>query len=241
MGDVPVHRIMRCPRCLQDVKESVKRCQCGFAFDDVAAVDLQDWFAEVKQILETAYTDAPTPWQQSGKSGTFEDWIRLRIPNLEPVQHSGSYLDIGCANGYLLECLVDWARLKGIQLVPYGLDYSAKLIALARERLPASSNLYVGNAWDWAPPQRFDYVQTALEYVPHNYRKLFIERLLAEFVAPEGRLIIAQYRSRHDDLTQGWIDRELERYEFPVIEIHSGYSRDGLELCRVAVLPALPI
>lgn len=227
---------MRCPQCLQEVKESTNRCQCGFAFDDVALVDLQDWFAQLKHTLETAYTAAPTPWQQSGKTGTFEDWIRLRIANIAPVQRSGTYLDIGCANGYLLECLVVWARLKGIEITPHGLDYSAKLVALARQRLQSSSNIYTGNAWNWTPPQRFDYVRTELDYVPRNYRKPFIERLLAEFVAQGGRLIISQYRSRQDDLTQGWVDQELKLYGFRVVERHSGYNGGGLELCRVAVL-----
>jgi SAM-dependent methyltransferase len=214
----------------------MKQCQCGFAFDDVALVDLQDWFTKIKQTLEIAYTDTPTAWQQSGKSGTFEDWTRLRIANIAPVQRSGTYLDIGCANGYLLECLVAWAKLKGIEITPHGLDYSAKLVDLARQRLQLSSNIYCGNAWDWTPPLRFDYVRTELEYVPRNYRKSFIERLLAEFVAKGGRLIISQYRSRHDDLTQGWVNQELEGYGLRVIETHSGYNGSGLELCRVAVL-----
>ena len=227
---------MRCPQCLQQVKESIKHCQCGFAFDDVASVNLQDWFSCVKQSLETAYTCASTAWQQSGKSRTFEDWTRLRIANIAPVQQSGTYLDIGCANGYLLECLVVWARLKGIEITPYGLDYSAKLVALARQRLQSSSNIYVGNAWNWTPLQCFDYVRIELDYVPRNYRKPFIERLLAEFVAQNGRLIISQYRSRYDDLTQGWVERELKIYGFWVVETHSGYDGSGLELCRVAVL-----
>ena len=33
-----------------------------------------------------------------------------------------------------------------------------------------------------------------------------------------------------------WIDKEIEMYAFPVVEIFSGYSQAGLELCRVAVL-----
>jgi SAM-dependent methyltransferase len=186
--------------------------------------------------LETAYAASPTAWQQSGKSGTFEDWTRLRIANIAPVKRSGTYLDIGCANGYLLECLVAWAKLKGIEITPHGLDYSAKLVDLARQRLQLSSNIYCGNAWDWIPPQRFDYVRTELDYVPRNYRKPFIERLLAEFVDQGGRLIISQYRSRRDDLTQGWINQELEGYGLRVVETHSGHSGNGLELCRVAVL-----
>jgi hypothetical protein len=136
----------------------------------------------------------------------------------------------------LLECLIVWARLKGIEITPHGLDYSAKLAGLARQRLQSSSDIYVGNAWNWSPPQRFDYVRTELDYVPRNYRKPFIERLLAEFVAQDGRLIISQYRSRREDLSQGWVDRELEMYGYQVVEVHSGYNGIGLELCRVAVL-----
>jgi SAM-dependent methyltransferase len=230
---------MRCPRCLKDVQESVKRCQCGFSFDDVASSELPSWFAEVKQVLETAYTTASTPWQQSGKSGTFEDWMRLRLPNLSPVSNSGTYLDIGCANGYLLECILIWAKLKGVEIVPYGLDYSAQLITLAQKRLlKYVNNFYVGNVWNWFPPQRFDYVRTELEYVPRNYYKPLIERLMTEFLTEDGKLILSQYRSRRDDLTQGWIDSVLARWDFKITAMYSGYSGDGLELCRVAVLQA---
>jgi hypothetical protein len=111
------------------------------------------------------------------------------------------------------------------------------LLTLAQQRLQAyANNLYLGNVWNWVPQQRFDYVRTELDYVPSNYRQLLIERLLAKFVVPNGQLIIAQYRSRRDDLTDGWVDRELDQYGFQVVERHSGYSGEGLELCRVAVL-----
>ncbi len=228
---------MRCPRCLRDVEESTRRCECGFPFDAVAAEELPGWFQEVKQILETAYLAAPTPWQQSGKGGTFEEWTRLRVPNMAAVNRPGRYLDIGCANGYLLECLMAWTQLKGVTIVPYGLDYSAELVARARQRLPAyAHNIYLGNAWDWHPPVRFEYVRTELDYVPRNYRQSFIARLLTEFLTENGRLILSHYRSRRDDLTQGWIDADLAAWGFPITAIHSGYGEDGLELCRVAVL-----
>ncbi|MGV2831120.1 class I SAM-dependent methyltransferase [Myxosarcina sp. GI1(2024)] len=228
---------MRCPRCLEDVNKAIKRCQCGFAFDDVLSTDLPAWFLQVKQVLESSYTAAPTPWQQSGMSGTFEEWTRLRVPNLAAVNRPGKYLDIGCANGYLLECLVAWSQLKGIELTPYGIDYSVKLVALARERLSTyADHMYVGNAWNWSPSQRFDYVRTELNYVPRNYQKQFVERLIAKFVSKDGRLIISQYRNRRDNLTRGWIERDLVAWGFEVTEIHSGYSEDDLELCRVVVL-----
>ena len=145
-------------------------------------------------------------------------------------------MDIGCANGYLLECLIAWGKLKGINITPYGLDYSDKLAGLAKQRLRLADNIFVENVWNWIPPHCFDYVRTELDYVPRNYQKAFIKRLLAEFVAQNGRLIISQYRSRYDDLNRGWIDKEIEMYGFSVVEVHSGYSKLGLELCRVVVL-----
>jgi SAM-dependent methyltransferase len=229
---------MKCPRCLKHHEESATKCSCGFSFDTVSSSDLEGWFDEVKRVLETAYTVAPTPWQQSGKSGTFEEWTRLRLPNVAAVNRPGSYLDIGCANGYLLECLLAWTKLKGVEIVPYGLDYSAELVALAQERLPLyATNFYISNAFYWQPPLRFDYVRTELAYVPRNYRRSFIERLMADFLTAEGKLILSDYRSRRDDLTQGWIEAEIRGWGFEVEEIFSGYGKDGLELCRVVVLP----
>lgn len=228
---------MRCPRCLQNIQESANQCQCGFSFDDVSSEELLSWFTETKQLLETAYINAPTPWQQSGKSGTFEDWMRLRLPNLSPVNNSGTYLDISCANGYLLECLLVWSKLKDVDIIPYGLDFSSKLITLSQKRLvDYANNFYVGNVWDWCPPQKFDYVRTELDYVPRNYRQFLVGRLLKEFVAQNGKLIISQYRSRRDDLTQGWIDVDLTAWGFDVKSVFSGYSGEGLELCRVVVV-----
>ena len=230
---------MRCPRCSRQNDETVVQCECGFAFDEVAITQLPAWFAEVKQVLETAYLAAPTPWQQSGKSGSFETWTRLRLPNLEPVDRPGTYLDIGCANGFLLHCLMNWAALKEIKLTPYGLDYSAELIRLARERLRRyAGNFFVANALDWQPVTRFDYVRTELVYMPRNYEQIYIKRLLTHFLAEAGKLIISDYRSRQDDLSRGWLTDKLAAWGYQVSETYSGYDGDGLELCRVAVLPA---
>ena len=68
-------------------------------------------------------------------------------------------LDIGCANGYLLECLVRWGMEQELDITPHGLDLGEKLIGLAKDRLPDfSDNFHVGNVWEWQPPRRYDYV-----------------------------------------------------------------------------------
>ena len=227
---------MICTRCRRILDHDAPRCECGFAFV-AAPEELDDWFDEVRRILETAYLAAPTPWQQSGKSGTFEDWARLRIPIAECVDRPGTFLDIGCANGFLLECLLDWTLRKGIAIDPFGLDYSAQVAQLARQRLPQfAHHIFTGNAWDWRPPRRFDFVRTEAVYVPRNLQRAFLTRLLADVVAPGGYLLVADYRSRSEDIAHGWLDEELPSWGFSVERVTHGFNGAGRELTRVARL-----
>ncbi len=49
-------------------------------------------------------------------------------------------------------------------------------------------------------------------------------------------LVISQYRSRNDDLTKAWLDRDLCNWGFKIEKVDSGYSEEGLELTRTIVL-----
>lgn len=228
---------MKCPRCLRLNPDTAIRCQCGFPFDDVPQDELQDWFDEVKGILETAYMAATEPWKGSGKSGPFEEWTRLRLPNVGPVNEDGSYLDIGCANGYLLECLLAWTKLKGVEMVPYGLDYSIEMVKLTQQRLPAfATNIFHGNGFTWQPPRRFDYVRTEVVYVPANYRRTYIDRLLSDFLTENGKLLLSDYRGSSEDLSTGWLVDELVAWGYNVTETHDGYGGTGLKKCQVSVV-----
>jgi SAM-dependent methyltransferase len=225
-----------CPQCRSVNKESTARCECGFQLV-VEREELPGWFERVRSILESAYLSARTPWQQSGLSGTIEKWTRLRSPVAECIDAPGKFLDIGCANGFLLECLLEWTSQKGIKIEPYGLDYSERLVALARKRLPDwAGNIFVGNAWDWEPPLRFDYIRTEVCYVPPNFCREYVSGLLNRFLAPGGRLLVAHYRSRREDLSIDWVDDHLRELGFTVTVGSSGYSEDGLELTRVVVI-----
>ena len=66
----------------------------------------QQWFSSLKKELENAYLQHSEPWKQSGFSGPEERWIAYRKPIVDCIEKSGSFLDIGCANGYLLECIL---------------------------------------------------------------------------------------------------------------------------------------
>ncbi|PON13589.1 hypothetical protein C2W62_33590 [Candidatus Entotheonella serta] len=82
-------------------------------------------------------------------------------------------------------------------MIPYGLDQGAELIKLANLRFPSlTSHFWVGNAWAWQPPRRFDYVYTLYDCVPLTYLARYIRQVLETVVKPGGRLIIGAYGSR---------------------------------------------
>lgn len=167
--------------------------------DDLASgrLDEAGWYAAVRDLIEAAYLSSDDPREQSGLGGNAAHWERRRHVLVEAVDRDGTVLDVGCANGLLMETLVAWAAARGYRLEPYGVDISPKLTALARARLPMwAERISVGNAIEWEPPRRFDYVFTALEYVPRVRQPDLVARLRHRVVAPEGRLVVCAYRAR---------------------------------------------
>ena len=106
----------------------------------------------------------------------------------------GDYLDLGCANGLLLESLVGWCAERGYGITPYGVDFIPELVELARQRLPEfSDNFHVANSYSWAPPRRYRFVQLLLDPVSPADQRRFLSRVIKEMVASPGRLIVAVY------------------------------------------------
>jgi hypothetical protein len=173
--------------------------------------------------LEAAYLQETDPIRQSGFHGGSERWRAERGPILDAIEADGELLDVGCANGYLLECLVKWAKERGITLTPFGLDQGARLIELARQRLPAlADHFFVGNAWDWQPPQSFRYVYSLYDCVPVEFLATYARRLL-DWVGPGGRLILGAYGSRSRGIPPFDIGGFLRSAGFSV----SGEARGG--------------
>src|SRR5262245_32930154 len=200
------------------------------------------WFAANKELLETAYLAGVEPWQQSGfglhHPRTYARWAAVRRPVADAVDRAGTFLDVRCANGFLLECVLRWTAERGLRIEPSGLDLSERLVALARTRLPDyADRLYVGNAWDWTPPGRFDFVRTELVYVPEPLQGAYVARLLADYLAPGGRLLAAQYLGSATGAGEPPIDRHLEELGHPVADVKRGFW-EGTEYTRIAVVRA---
>jgi SAM-dependent methyltransferase len=158
-----------------------------------------DWHRAMADLIVPAYLAGDNPRAQSGHSGDAARWEGARRLLLDAVDADGAFLDVGCANGHLLECLQGWAAEEGVTLDPYGLEISRELADLARERLPRwRGRIFVGNALDWRPPRRFDFVRTNVDYAPASRRAELLRRLLADVVEPSGRLIVGVFNEEAD-------------------------------------------
>lgn len=159
------------------------------------------WTRDSVRLLEAHYLRSTTPEGQSGKFGDAAEWELSRRLVVRALHHDGTFLDLGCANGLLMESVVRWAAEDGHLIDPYGVDASARLVALAGQRLPRwSDHLYVGDVLNWRPPQRFDYVHTMIDLVPPRRRPEWLRRVLMEMVVPGGRLIVRDYEGIGDRL-----------------------------------------
>jgi SAM-dependent methyltransferase len=152
------------------------------------------YFHQEQAFHEEKYLATSNPLEQSGFGRDVQDWERYRRVVTTPIDKHGTFLDIGCANGFLMECVTRWASLAGYSIDPYGLDISRKLAELARQRLPQwEDHIFIGNAYLWSPP--FDFVRTEMIYVPNNLRQQYVTRLLEDVLAPDGCLIVCSYGS----------------------------------------------
>ncbi|WP_331759611.1 class I SAM-dependent methyltransferase [Streptomyces anulatus] len=163
-------------------------------------IDQQGWHEAVRALIEPAYLAAGTPRAQSGHSGDAAQWEHARRPLVQALPpEGGDLLDIGCANGHLMESLAAWAARDGITIEPYGVDISQALVDLARERCSQwTTRIWHANAMGWTPPRTFALVRTGLDYVPPTLREDYVQHLLTNIVAPGGRLIIGIFNEERE-------------------------------------------
>jgi SAM-dependent methyltransferase len=187
------------------------------------------------------YLAGRNPREQSGFGRDAADWERFRRPVAAAIDRDGTFLDVGCANGLLMESVAAWTREDGHRVEPYGLELSERLAALARERLPRwRERIFPGNALFWEPPMRFDFVRTELVYVPPSRRRELAGRLLERVVAPGGRLIVCSYgSSRPDGARAEPLLDEIESWGMSLGSLHEVVSPEhGFVITRVAAVRA---
>jgi hypothetical protein len=69
----------------------------------------EQWFSGMSALFDAAYVAVDDPRAQSGFGGDESRWEAGRRPIVKAIDRDGTFLDVGCANGYLMECVVRWA------------------------------------------------------------------------------------------------------------------------------------
>jgi 2-polyprenyl-3-methyl-5-hydroxy-6-metoxy-1,4-benzoquinol methylase len=169
-----------------------------------------EYFRVLREAVTEFYlADASNPYQQSGRSSGVERWEETRRCLVKAIHRNGDFLDVGCANGLLLETLMVWAREEGFSTRPHGIDLVPELVELARQRFRQNRDCFeVANAFYWSPKRQYDFVRTNLEYVPEQDWSAFIRAQYAA-VSPGGRLIVCHYRNAGEPYVEvGMIARQ---------------------------------
>ena len=159
---------------------------------DEGRITEEEWFDIHNRTFTEKYLAADNPRAQSGHSGGEAAYRYTRGLILEAIHRDGTFLDVGCANGHLIEMLNEWLGGSGLSVEFYGLDISEGLLSLAKRRLPQwQARFFSGNALYWTPEKKYDFVYAAeLEYVPKAREWELMDHLYSDFVASGGRFIL---------------------------------------------------
>jgi SAM-dependent methyltransferase len=200
-------------------------------------IDDERWFRGMAGLFEAAYLEGDNPRAQSGFGGDETRWEAGRRPITEAIDRAGTFLDVGCASGHLMESVARWSPHR---IEPYGLELVPALAELARRRLPQwAERIFVGNALTWEPPRRFDFVRTELVYVPELRQRDLLARLITDVVAPGGRLIVCGYGSPRSGVAAHPVRELVRQHGFePDLEYSAEAPEGGGAIVVVACLRA---
>lgn len=182
-------------------------------------ISKDEWYKINNEYFTKLYLASDNPRGQSGHGGDEYHYRFSTLPIIECFYKNGTFIDIGCANGHLMEMVYKWATVIGFEIEMYGVDISEGLLELAKNRLPQwKDRFYLGNAFFWKPEQKFDYIHVGgLGGVPEDDELIFFEHLIKNYLADGGRLILGPYWQTVGDSRSFSINRLLD----------SGISPDG--------------
>lgn len=132
------------------------------------------------------------------RGADYETWEKQRRFIAETIHHSGSIIDIGCANGFLLRCLQEWSEYA---LTPYGIDVNEESIDDAKKLFSnLSKNFEAVSFRDFLAgkhglPETYDFIYWNVwdDWYFDENEKIQQVRVLLEKVNLGGRLVLGFY------------------------------------------------
>src|SRR5256885_1786286 len=73
-------------------------------------IDEAEWYRQVAAFITPHYLGGDNPRAQSGHSGDEAHWEHARSLVVDAIDRDGTFLDVGCASGHLMECVNRWAK-----------------------------------------------------------------------------------------------------------------------------------
>ncbi|MCL2775205.1 MAG: class I SAM-dependent methyltransferase [Oscillospiraceae bacterium] len=160
-----------------------------------------EWYEIVNLHTTKWYLSYDNPRAQSGHGGDEYHYRFSHLPIIECLYKDGTFLDVGCANGHLMEMVHKWANAIGFDLQVFGVDISEGLIELAKKRLPQwYDNFYIANRYFWKSEIKFDYIHLmGIGGYPEYDERICFEYYMENYLADGGRMIIGPYWYENED------------------------------------------
>jgi len=162
-------------------------------------INKDEWYEINNTYFTKLYLSTNNPRLQSGHGGNEYHYIFAQLPTIEAIYKNGTFLDVGCANGHLMEMLYKWGTAIGFDLQMFGVDISEELLELAKTRLPQwQDRFFLGNAFLWKPENKFDYVLDCAQ-IPDDDKSMYYKHLMENYLVEGGRMIIRPYWFENED------------------------------------------
>jgi hypothetical protein len=202
-------------------------------------MDQRAWNERTRRLLEESYLEAGTGPGGSGCGRDEDGWEQRRRPLVEAFHRSGTWLDVGCANGYLLETLPTWVSRRNVTLEPHGLELIPSVADLARARLPHfAAHIHTGDVTEWEPTRRWTFVTALTDAVPPAGLATLVRRLLDRFAEPAGRVIVSSYGSSTLRQPAEDVAERLSEEGFDVAGAAQARSADGIIVTQTVWIDA---
>jgi 2-polyprenyl-3-methyl-5-hydroxy-6-metoxy-1,4-benzoquinol methylase len=106
-------------------------------------MDEAGWHEAMAALIKPAYLAADNPYAQAGHGGDAATWEASRGFIAEALHRSGTFLDVGCASGILMESVHRWGAARNLVIEPYDLDIVPEFVGAKRN----------GECYSWRPVQ----------------------------------------------------------------------------------------